>query len=894
MQKAVKSLNRKIEGLGPAFQKALTGNASAIKSFTAKSTDLKGKISELETELDTLGNKRIPTKEYAQLEREFEAASQKADKLLEKWNKLIAAGNKPQSKTMQALQYDIKNAADKSDILREKLESLENSGKAYTMGSDTQEYKRMEQDIANAKAQLDDMSSKVKNSNAYTADLKSNMKGIRQSTNNIGKSLATGLINKLKSGVKHTESLRKKMLKVGFAFLSIRGAWQGLRQIINSALQDNEQLQNQLTAAKGVLGTALAPIIQQLVGLLSSAVTFADRLYQAFTGVSLIAKYNAQQTAKAAKAAKEYRSNLASIDELNILDSNNSDASDNSEQQLFKAAQLKGKALEYLNAIKKALKTGDFSYLGDKLADDLNSVLDKALNIDWDGKRNKINSRIAGFINGINAFITGTNWQNTGALLGEGINTALGAINTAFATFDWEASGVALANFLIGLFKKIDWGKAGETIHNLVTGLCDAISSFFNTLTADSQEGETLRTALTDFIEGLQLDDILISIAKLSVSVLTFGVTFLDDLAESIGIALGSQVADVSEKISKWLNDAIAKPIHDWIFGDGEDSPSWLGKMFSSGIYDGMTDWIVSKFTDLSNWFSENIHLPIAEDAQVHSPSKKMYTLGEFIAEGLYNGIVEWIKKKLKDIVNCGQSLTSSLKDGIGDWSSIGRNITEGIKNGIANGWSKLTSFVKDKALSLFETATKALDIHSPSRLFRDGVGAMITKGLGLGIADEQEYALRNVQKVASAIESEFKNGSYGLSQIEVDSNGSIVNGMNSFSSTIADGFTELMNKLQAIADGVVFKAPAIASGIVPYDIGNGKTPAIFFDENAVENSVYRALKAAMENSSESGAFNITINLTTKLDKKMLAEEVFEVHNDIVKTTNSSPLKIGG
>ena len=40
LQRAIKSLNKKMEALGPTFQKALSGNASALASFDSKAAAL--------------------------------------------------------------------------------------------------------------------------------------------------------------------------------------------------------------------------------------------------------------------------------------------------------------------------------------------------------------------------------------------------------------------------------------------------------------------------------------------------------------------------------------------------------------------------------------------------------------------------------------------------------------------------------------------------------------------------------------------------------------------------------------------------------------------------------------------------------------------------------------
>ena len=52
----------------------------------------------------------------------------------------------------------------------------------------------------------------------------------------------------------------------------------------------------------------------------------------------------------------------------------------------------------------------------------------------------------------------------------------------------------------------------------------------------------------------------------------------------------------------------------------------------------------------------------------------------------------------------------------------------------------------KEVAGKVFGAAKEALDIHSPSRVFRNQVGAMISKGMALGITDGVPLVERAMQ----------------------------------------------------------------------------------------------------------------------------------------------------
>ena len=59
-----------------------------------------------------------------------------------------------------------------------------------------------------------------------------------------------------------------------------------------------------------------------------------------------------------------------------------------------------------------------------------------------------------------------------------------------------------------------------------------------------------------------------------------------------------------------------------------------------------------------------------------------------------------------------------------------------------------------------------------------------------------------------------MENGDYS---IDIDAS------MSNFADKIVDGFSDLIDRLQAIADNVVFTMPAMAGGgVVPYSVGGG------------------------------------------------------------------------
>ena len=134
--------------------------------------------------------------------------------------------------------------------------------------------------------------------------------------------------------------------------------------------------------------------------------------------------------------------------------------------------------------------------------------------------------------------------------------------------------------------------------------------------------------------------------------------------------------------------------------------------------------------------------------------------------EGFRNScIAVWdaIKEKISSVVSWFSNLPGKMAE-------VGRNIVAGIKNGIANAWESICSWFKGKVKGLIDAAKSALDIHSPSRKFRDLVGKFIPLGIVEGIkattGDLIASATNMAQAVINAVQEPFKNKNLAESMV--------------------------------------------------------------------------------------------------------------------------------
>lgn len=230
------------------------------------------------------------------------------------------------------------------------------------------------------------------------------------------------------------------------------------------------------------------------------------------------------------------------------------------------------------------------------------------------------------------------------------------------------------------------------------------------------------------------------------------------------------------------------------------------------------------------------------------------------------------------------------------DWSIIGSNIINGISRGINNGWGWLQNTVWNLAISLYNTARNALGIHSPSRLFRDGVGAMLGLGVAEGMEDSQPAILDTVSDVADAMAAEMNSTKMGT-------NGAgLVNGLDevlsTFSDKVSDSFSSLIDRLEAIAASVTFRTPAVADGgVLPYNVSGKSGDGADALAGALEASTEKQTDELIQmfnNQTLAVVRAIEQYCTTQinLDKRSLTDAVVDEINRRTRMTGKSPLLI--
>lgn len=277
--------------------------------------------------------------------------------------------------------------------------------------------------------------------------------------------------------------------------------------------------------------------------------------------------------------------------------------------------------------------------------------------------------------------------------------------------------------------------------------------------------------------------------------------------------------------------------------------------------------------------------------------TQKMAQLANMMTQRV-NGIQSTTTQGFQNIQNnIVNNLTGAMNRANSlNWSSVGSNIINGIARGLYNGWGWLQNTVWNLAISLYNTARAALGIHSPSKLFREGVGEMLGLGVAEGMEDSQPAILDTVSDVADAMAAEMNGTKMGA-----DGSG-LVKGLDgvlsTFSDKVSDSFSKLVDRLDAIAASVTFRTPAVADGsVLPYNVtgkSGGGADGLIGALEASNDEQTSAMIQMFNNQTTAivRAMEQYCKTQINLDKRSLTDAIIEEINRRTRMTGESPLML--
>ena len=645
------------------------GIGAKIKSLTQSSAEYAAKMKEV-------AEQNIPTEAYASVQKQITETEKKLNSLQKRQERFLALGGNEEDSTYKKMAYDVDILQKKLSNLHRSAEAIEKRGFAFTPGEETEQYKNLlakynsvNQELEKEKALHGEIASKQAESVQKAIELKAQMQALvdtgkaftlgentaqyktwenqlkaeeeavvkwgahykkllssapesfskmKQSAQkafnalasgfskvgNVGKKTFSGISIMAKKafsgifgnikkggGLFSAFSSRLKGLALSlliFNWISrgfnsmISGIKEGMSNLakISSPVNSNismlisslAQLKNALATAFAPILNVIAPIITSFINMLSQAATYVGMFIATLTGASSFTKAVAVQKDYAkslnatAGAAKKAVGALARFDDLDVLqkqESGGGGVGGISPEDMFEEVPIPSKFKKIADLFKKMWENSDFYELGKMLGEKLKDALDS---IPWAAIKEsarKIGKGIASLINGF-IEVKGLGFS-IGRTLAEVLNTAFEFLNSFVHELHWESVGNFIADTLNGLLKNIDWDLIYDTFVTYAKGLGDALNSFVDNLdwgeiaTAISNMVNTFASTVYEFFSTVDWSEAGHKIGQ------TIKETIEKIDFEEIGRALGGILHSAIEFLNSILSELSIKDIVDAI-----------------------------------------------------------------------------------------------------------------------------------------------------------------------------------------------------------------------------------------------------------------------------------------------------------------------------------------
>lgn len=782
---AEKKISRELEKIQDKFTRLNSlelaikgGDNSALTSWQRLATSLQGDIDVLGNKIKRLGDTRIHSDGFKQLEAQIESVRAKADELVEK-EKNPYNGHILSNEEYIKLQMEMAKTSDELDKLIEKQRQMIADGSAFV--DPFQKYREgvtsVQSDLDGAKDRMSDFGqtseevSKSFDATQIISILKQvasqTTKVIKKMLQLVGGTIKKGFhalassISKVKDALsgtgKNADKFHKFMnkgfmliLKYGFGIRSLYVGFRRLRKAIiesfgelqksgafyETTRRNIENLKNSLNLLKYQFGAAFEPIfnavapalnvfIQHILKAMNAFSAFTAKLMgkDSYSKAVLKSTELADSTKDAAKAQKELNKQLRGFDELNNLTTSTSGkgsgsgSSDNDDDNITYVSQSVDSVL------------GDF---GKSLAD----LIKKG---DWGGVGTAISEKLTAVLQGLNS-----KWPE---------------IFEKAANF-----GTELAKFFKGLITPELFGEIGKALGNALKAALTATFNFAQTMSEVNKEtgrtgwqqlGDSIAAGINEFVKTNPLK---LVVANFNV----WAKGLLDALIAAID---GIEWEDIAQHIA----DAIAEIDASGI--------GWkLGKLVSS-----LTNALYTLVSKKETW--ENLGQKIADG------------INGFFQSMSENDGFEKLAKSLSSVITGIADTISTALENI-DWDQVGEGVNDFFSNidweNIKKSMKRLGNALKKALVGLL----KGLDIDASDIVIAlAGVGLVVQSIAGISLAS-------TITKVA--LSAMIKNAITGL----------FAGGSGAAAGGAAAGATAGGASTVLVALGEVFSVAATVAGV--------------------------------------------------------------------------------
>lgn len=454
---------------------------------------------------------------------------------------------------------------------------------------------------------------------------------------------------------------------------------------ISSMVSSLLYLKNAWAVAFAPIVNVVAPYISSFIDMVSSALNAVGHFLAALTGKGYVVQakkawknYGAsiadtgKKTDKANDSAKKLQKTILGFDELNILNGNDTGSGSGSSgsgsggssgpspSDMFETIEVSNSMNQLADKFKQAFANADFTEIGEIVGNKLKSAMES---INWDSvyhAADNFGKSLATFLNGL---ISPELFYDLGKTIAGSINTALHALNSFAANFDWKDFGASLASSITGFFETWDAKLTGETLSNFATGILESLKSAIDTLDGN-KTFEKIGQKLVDFICGIDWKKLTWDLLGFFESLTNALVDFPKDFAKGVA-------QEILNKI--FGEDKVELPKVKWF----DDLTSWISKMSIRQIplFDVIFNLIdfkenIESIVTFVSDMKTNIEKALAPLADFFS---SIFSLARENTQSPFAGIGDWFGERKKDI----QHGLSGIDEWIGSKFSTGRKNTD-------------------------------------------------------------------------------------------------------------------------------------------------------------------------------------------------------------------------
>lgn len=724
--------------------------------------------------------------------------------------------------------------------------------------------------------------------------------------------------------------------RLGMGMLGIRGVYMILQRAVSAYMEQNQDLSNKLNACWSQLGNLIGPIITKVIDLVAKAISYITALLKLIGLSGSSASKAVKGAGSAAEKAQRY---LAGFDELNTMPDKSESGGGASSDYDFEDAKLP----KWVEDVVNQIKSGNWKQAASTLASALNNLvdsvdwagigkkfayyLDGALEFmntlfkefDWEG----LGSNLA---TGLNEIISGVNWGNLSGMLANGLTGLMKLLTGFFSTLDGAEFGNAIHEFLRGGIDGVDWageaGRLSKAISDFIkaidfqqigTDLSDIVKTALETISSavTNFDWRALGQKIADFINGIDwagiIADLVTLISDILVGALDLLVGFIEnidwsklasDLVDGLVnlvtnidwgqiISLAFELAGAALGAATNLVLTLLGKLWEMLCDGWESTKSYFADYIEESggnIIEGLFKGILNALKNIGQWIWDNIFKPFFDGFckafGIHSPSTVMEEQGNFIIEGLLNGIIgAWssvtefignalsslgdsIRSAWSNVVSWTKDSWSNVKSGISSaWSNIKSTVSSGynaVKSGVSSAWSQVKSNASSAWSGIKSTLSSAWS----------GIKSVTTNGYNsvkTGVVNAWNSVRTNTQNAWANIKNTIKNQGWaniGSNICQGIGNG-LSNGWNWLSRQVSNLARSMLNSAKRALG--IHSPSRVFRDAVGLNIGYGIGEGIVASEGSILDSVTGVADAIAEEFN-AGTYGENLLPTAEVD----------------------------